>query len=143
MAEHKTRPRGRPPISEAKSRAEIQRDYRARRKAAGKVLRVIDASAMTGEIAELHEKLHDALLKLELRKQDVARLTARADHLEVELKRLEQHHTNALKEVAVLKHAAGPEPQPSPGLVTRLNEQAVATASEDTAGERASAAGRS
>ena len=54
MAERKTRPRGRPPIPEAKSRAEIQRDYRARRKAAGKVLRVIDASAMTGEIADLH-----------------------------------------------------------------------------------------
>jgi hypothetical protein len=66
------RKRGRPPISEAKSRAEVQRDYRARRKAAGKVLRVIDSCTMTGdEIADLREKLYDALPKLELREQDV------------------------------------------------------------------------
>jgi len=51
----------------------------------------------------MRERLQAALLKLELREQDVARLDARNAHLESELKRLEQHHTNALKEVVVLK----------------------------------------
>jgi hypothetical protein len=73
------RPRGRPPSPQgAKPRAEVQRAYRERRKAAGKVLRVIDTwTTMTpAEIAELHERLGNALRELELRQQDVARLEA-------------------------------------------------------------------
>jgi hypothetical protein len=38
-----------------------------------------------------------------LRKEDVARLTARNAYLEGELKRAEQHHTNALKEIVLIK----------------------------------------
>src|ERR1700722_15057591 len=64
------RPRGRPPSPQgAKPRAEVQRAYRERRKAAGKVLRVIDTwTTMTpAEIAEMREGLGNALLELELR----------------------------------------------------------------------------
>jgi hypothetical protein len=100
------RPRGRPPSPQgAKPRAQVQRDYRERRKAAGKVLRVIDTWAeMTPvEIAELRERLGNALLKLKLREQDVARLEARNAYLELELQRVERDHTNALKDNIVLK----------------------------------------
>jgi hypothetical protein len=45
---------------------------------------------------EMRERLCDALLKLELREQNVARLEQRNAYLERELG---QHHTNALKEV--------------------------------------------
>jgi hypothetical protein len=67
--------------------AEVQRAYRERRKAAGKVLRVIDTwTTMTpAEIAEMRERLGNALLELELRQQDVARLEARNAYLESEL----------------------------------------------------------
>ena len=100
------RPRGRPPSPQgAKPRAAVQRAYRERRKAAGKVLRVIDTwTTMTpAEIAEMREGLGNALLELELRQQDVARLEARNAYLESELKRVEQHHTIALKDNIVLK----------------------------------------
>lgn len=56
----------------------------------------------------MRERLHDALLKLERREQDVARLEARDSYLEDELNRLEQHHTNALKEVITLRQKARP-----------------------------------
>jgi hypothetical protein len=51
-------------------------------------------------------KLHNALLELELREQDMSRLTTRNAYLEGELKKLEQHHTNSLKEIVVLKQQA-------------------------------------
>jgi hypothetical protein len=108
------RPRGRPPSPQgAKPRAEVQRAYRERRKAAGKVLRVIDTwTTMTpAEIAELHERLGNALRELELRQQDVARLEARNAYLESELKRVEQHHTNALKDNIVLKKQSAEQPK--------------------------------
>jgi hypothetical protein len=94
MADPK-RPRGRPPSPQgAKPRAEIQRAYRERRKAAGKVLRVIDTwTTMTpAEIAELRGRLDSALLQLELRQQDLARLDQRNVQLEGELRRVEQHN---------------------------------------------------
>jgi chromosome segregation ATPase len=113
MTDTTKRPRGRPPSPDAKARADIQRQYRERRKAAGKVIRVIDTwTTMTPtEIAELRERLDSALLKLELCQQDVARLEARNAHLESELKRTEQHHTNALKEIVTLKQASQPAPR--------------------------------
>jgi acyl-CoA reductase-like NAD-dependent aldehyde dehydrogenase len=86
MADPK-RPRGRPPTPQgAKPQAEVQRAYRERRKAAGKVLRVIDtwAEMTPAEIAEMRERLGNALRRLELREQDVARLEARNDYLESE-----------------------------------------------------------
>jgi hypothetical protein len=51
----------------------------------------------------MRERLQATLLKLELREQDVARLDAHNAYLESELKRLEQHHTIALKEIVTLK----------------------------------------
>ena len=108
------RPRGRPPSPQgAKPRAEVQRAYRERRKAAGKVLRVIDTwTTMTpAEIAEVRERLGNALLELELRQQEVARLEARNAYLESELKRVEQHHTIALKDNIVLKKQLAERPK--------------------------------
>jgi hypothetical protein len=52
---------------------------------------------------EMRDKLHNALLKLELRVQDVARREQRNAYLEHELKLQGQHHTNTLKEVVMLK----------------------------------------
>jgi hypothetical protein len=94
------RPRGRPPSPQGtRPRVEVQRAYRERRKAAGKVLRVIDTwTTMTpDEIAEQRERLGNALRKLELREQDVQRLEARNAYLESELRRAEQHLTSALR----------------------------------------------
>ena len=109
------------------SQVEIQRAYRARLAAAGKVVRVVDAAsvrpasasppmtaipdfdpAMDGiyerkMIAKMRDDLRNALLKLELRQEDVARLKQRNTYLECELKLQERHHTNAVKEVITLK----------------------------------------
>jgi hypothetical protein len=92
------RPRGRPPTPQgAKPQAEIQRAYRERLKAN----RIPPA-----DVADLHERLGRLALTLELREQDVARLTARNTVLENELKRVEQHNLNLLKDNIVLKQAA-------------------------------------
>jgi hypothetical protein len=94
------RPRGRPPTPQgAKPQAEIQRAYRERLKAN----RIPPA-----DVADLHERLGRLALKLELREQDVARLTARNTILENELKRVEQHNLNLLKDNIVLKQATPP-----------------------------------
>jgi hypothetical protein len=58
------------------------------------------------DLADLQERFRITLLKLELREQDVARLTARNAALETELRRVEQHNLNLLKEVITLKQAA-------------------------------------
>ena len=105
MADPK-RPRGRPPSPQgAKPRAEVQRAYRERRKAAGKVVVTIDTwtTPTPAEIAHLHERLRDALLQLELRQQDVQRLEQRAVSAETELRRVEQHNLNLIKDAIVLK----------------------------------------
>jgi hypothetical protein len=105
MADAK-RPRGRPPSPQgAKPRAEIQRAYRERRRAAGKVVVTIDTwtTPTPAEITELRERLRNALLQLELRKQDVARLEQRAASAETELRRVEQHNLNLIKDNIVLK----------------------------------------
>ena len=105
----------------------MQRAYRARLKAAGKVVRVVRAIPATPASASvapplipdfdpatqmicdralfegISERLHNALLKIERQEQDVERLTTRNAYLEGELKREEQHHTNALKEIVTLK----------------------------------------
>jgi hypothetical protein len=51
----------------------------------------------------MRDQLHNALLKLEVRQQEVARLETRNAYLECELKLQERHHTNTLKEVITLK----------------------------------------
>jgi hypothetical protein len=55
------------------------------------------------EIAEQGERLGNALLQLELRQQDVQRLEARNSFLEAELRRVEQHNLNLIKDAVVLK----------------------------------------
>ena len=121
--------RGRPPKPGGRKppQVEVQRAYRARLKAAGKVVKVVDAvpaNPASASVAlpaipdfdpttqmvcdrELFEGfrdgLHNALLKIERREQDVERLTKRNAYLAAELKREEQHHTIALKEIVTLK----------------------------------------
>ena len=104
------RRRGRPPKPGGRmSQVEVQRAYRARLAAAGKVVRIVDAAQPTpasipdAEFEAIRKRLHEALLKLERREQDVARLEQRNAYLEGELKLQGQHHTNALKEIVTLK----------------------------------------
>jgi hypothetical protein len=89
---------------------DIQRAYRARLAAAGKIVTIVDRDVLADQtmFAGLREKLHDALLKLERQDQEVARLEARNHHLENELKRVERHNLNVLKELIELRKAAGP-----------------------------------
>ena len=54
-------------------------------------------------IEKMRDDLRNALLKLELRQEDVARLKQRNAYLEGELKLQEQYLTNALKDNIVLK----------------------------------------
>ena len=51
----------------------------------------------------MRDQLHNALMKLEVRQREVARLETRNAYLEGELKLQERHHTNTLKEVITLK----------------------------------------
>jgi hypothetical protein len=131
------RPRGRPPKPGGRiPQIEIQRAYRARLAAAGKVVRLIDAgtgnpisanAAVAGipdfnpvrdgiyeraMIDSLRDQLHNALSKVELREQDVARLVQRNAYLEAELKLQERHLTNALKDNIVLKQQLAQKPAP-------------------------------
>src|SRR5271163_1070665 len=118
------RRRGRPPKPGGPTpQVEIQRAYRVRLAAAGKIVRLVDASHVTPAAGspvltsipgfdpatqlicdretfkDMRDNLHNALVKLEVRDQDVARLETRNAYLEGELKRQERHNTNALKEV--------------------------------------------
>jgi hypothetical protein len=88
--------------------------YRARLAAAGKVHKLLDAAAVAdlAMLDRMRERLHDALSKLEMREQDVARLTERNTYLENEMKRVEQHNLNILKEVIVLRQAGAPSVRP-------------------------------
>jgi hypothetical protein len=96
------RPRGRPPSPGGpKPQAEIQRAYRARLAA-----QAADAAATRPDLktfVEMRDKLHNALLELEFKEQDVARLEQRNAYLEGELKLQAQHHTNALRDIVLLK----------------------------------------
>jgi hypothetical protein len=51
----------------------------------------------------VRDPLHNVLVQLELREQDVARLQARNAHLEAELRLQVQHLTNAVKDNFMLK----------------------------------------
>jgi chromosome segregation ATPase len=108
------RPRGRPPTPQgAKPRADVQREYRQRRKERGLVLRTINTlTTMTpDEIAEMRERLGNALRELEMRQQDVQRLEGRLASLEGELRRVEQHNLNLIKDVVVLKKQLAERPK--------------------------------
>jgi hypothetical protein len=97
----------------SRSRAEVQRAYRERRKAAGKVVVTIDTwtTPTPAEIAETRERLRDALLQFELRQQDMARLEQRNVELERELRRVEQHNLNLIKDAIVLKKQLAERPK--------------------------------
>jgi hypothetical protein len=97
------RRRGRPPKPGGPTpQAEIQRAYRARLAAAGKVGR--DAAlVVSGGVKDMRERLRNALVRLELRDEAIKRLEQRNAYLEGELKLQEQHHTNTLKEVITLR----------------------------------------
>jgi hypothetical protein len=97
--------RGRPPRPGGPTPpAEIQRRYRERLAAAGKAYRVSDLTQPDQALfVEYRDRLHDALGKLELRQQDVGRLTARNAFLENEVIRLEREATNLAKDKIVLK----------------------------------------
>jgi hypothetical protein len=128
------RPPGRPPKPGGRiPQVEVQRAYRARLAAAGKVVRIVDARAVDpaaprvtasvpnfdpatqmicdqATFADMRDRLHNALLKLKLREQDVQRLEQRTAYLEGELKLQEQHHTNSLKELIMLKQEKAKAP---------------------------------
>jgi hypothetical protein len=122
------RRRGRPPKPGGRiPQVEVQRAYRARLASAGKVVRIVDAAAADpaaprvalapvpdvdpvtqlicdrATFADMRDRLHNALLELELREQDVERLEQRNAYLEGELKLQEQYLTNALKDNIVPK----------------------------------------
>ena len=114
--------RGRPPKPGGRiTQAEVQRAYRARLAAAGKLVRIVDAAAVSSApagatqslrpdfdpakdgvferqmVARIRDQLHNALSKLELREEEVTRLRDRNAYLESELKFQEQHLANAMK----------------------------------------------
>jgi hypothetical protein len=119
---------GRPPKPGGKlSQVEIQRAYRARLAAAGKVVKIVDAATVSPVpvnptlavmpdfdpardgvyeremIETMRDDLYHALLKLEIGDGEVARFETRNAYLEGELRLEHQHHTNALKANIVLK----------------------------------------
>ena len=109
----------------------MQRAYRARLAAAGKVVRLVDAKsaaiAATGPTAspipdydpvthfvcerqvfeEMRGKIHDLFVKSELLQEERKRLDTRNAYLEAELKRVEWNHDATLKELIVLKMQPG------------------------------------
>jgi hypothetical protein len=92
----------------------VQRAYRARLRAAGKAVKLVDADFDSAEhrafVAELRDDLHTALSKLELREQDAARLETRNRFLEAELIRLERELTNAAKDRIGARQQLAPKP---------------------------------
>jgi hypothetical protein len=120
--------RGRPPRPGGRlPQVEVQRAYRARLAAAGKVVRIVDAGTIGSipagavkssipdfdpakdgvferqMVASMRDRLRNALSKLELREEEVTQLRERNAYLESELKLQERHLTNALKDNVVLK----------------------------------------
>ena len=101
---------------------EVQRAYRARLAAAGKVVRIVDARLATQSIPDfdpakdgvferqmvesMRDQLRTALVRLELREEEVRDLRDRNAHLELKLKRQGRQLTNALKDNIVLKQQA-------------------------------------
>jgi len=114
----KAAPRAPPKPDGPTPQVEVQRAYRAQLKAAGKVVRLVDARVAAGipdfdpakdgiferqMVESMRDRLHDALSKLKLREEDVSRLGDRNAYLEAELKAQERGLTNALKDNILLK----------------------------------------
>jgi len=116
------KPRGRPPKPGGPTpRAEVQRAYRARLAAAGKVMRIVDANAVTVQspipdfdpardgvferemIASMRDQLRNALSKVGFLEDEVARLRERDAEREREREQVERDLTNALKDKITLQ----------------------------------------
>jgi hypothetical protein len=120
------RPRGRPPKPGGRiPQIEVQRAYRARLAAAGKVVRVVDAARLDpanpvpsaipdydpatdgiydrGMVAKWRDDLHNALVRIELLEEDRARWQADCARAEAELRLERQHHTNTIKDKILLQ----------------------------------------
>jgi hypothetical protein len=72
----------------------------------------------------MRERLHDALLKLELRDEEVARLPARNHQVENELKRVEQDNI-VLKQKATAPTRARPRENPIGNVTADLSRYVV------------------
>jgi hypothetical protein len=84
--------RGRPPRPGGPTpQAVVQRAYRARLKAAGKIVKLIDPA----DFLTMREKLHNALLNLELREQELAKLETSNADLKSKLDLKDQNLTSA------------------------------------------------
>ena len=122
------RKRGRPPSPNGpKSQAEIQRAYRARLAAAGKLVRIVDASAIDSAapgvavasfpdfdpardgiydraiVEKMRDDLHHALIDIRILDEDRTRWQNDCARAEAELRIERQHHTNTIKEKIVLQ----------------------------------------
>jgi hypothetical protein len=96
------RPRGRPPSPGGpEPQAEIQRAYRVRKaaQAAGAAAARPDLKAFL----EMRDKLHNALLELEPGSRTWRGSNSATHTWKGELKLEAQHHTNALKDIVLLK----------------------------------------
>jgi hypothetical protein len=127
------RPRGRPPRPGGPTpQADIQRAYRARLKAAGKVVRLVDPAAIIPDFnadthfvcertvfEQLRYDFNTALLKIVRLTEDLEQLQLRNRYLEADLKQLERHHTIALKDIIVLKQQAAQSVSARPRLKPR------------------------
>jgi hypothetical protein len=135
---------GRPPKPGGKlSQVEIQRAYRARLAAAGKVVRIVDAATVSPALVNptlaampefdpvthfvceraVYEQLrydyNNALLQIERQTEDLKQIQLRNGYLERDLRLAEQHHTIALKDNIVLKQQLA-EMTPKPAKQRRV-----------------------
>ncbi len=122
------RPRGRPPKPGGPTpQVEVQRAYRARLKAAGRVVRIVDTLAVDpaaprvalapvpdfdpatemicnrATFADMRDRLHNALVHIENLERDRKRWQTDCAHAEAELRIERQHHTNTIKDKIVLQ----------------------------------------
>ena len=122
------RKRGRPPSPNGpKSQAEIQRAYRARLAAAGKIVRAADAAAIGSAapsvalasvpdfdpardgiydramFAKMRDDLHNALIHIQVLDRDRTRWQNDCARAEAELRLERQHHTNTIKDKILLQ----------------------------------------
>jgi hypothetical protein len=119
---------GRPPKPGGRiPQAEVQRAYRARLAAAGKVVRIVDAGAINPAaprvavasdpdfdpardgvyervmIEKMRDDLHNALLRIRTLEEDRNRWQTDCARAEAELRVERQHHTNTTKDNIVLQ----------------------------------------
>ncbi len=120
------RPPGRPPKPGGRiPQSEVQRAYRARLAAAGKVVRIVDATALERAnpapatipdndpatdgiydralFAKMRDDLHNALVRIKNLERDRNRCQTDCTRAEAELRLERQHHTNTIKDKIVLR----------------------------------------